>query len=88
MHEKLYDLLKLLLGLVTPLNVVEGNVDVFGSDLVVTTAHPKEGNVKDLSQRDDDGNDDQDGCDLKINRKLLWSTYDLKSDKSFKVFLI
>jgi len=38
MHEKLYDLLKLLLGLVTPLNVVEGNVDVFGSDLVVTTA--------------------------------------------------
>lgn len=65
MHEKLYDLLKLLLGLVTPLDVVEGNVDVFWSNLVVATAHPKEGNVEDLSQRDDNGDDDQDGCDLK-----------------------
>ena len=49
MHEKLYDLLKLLLGLVTTLDVVKGDVNVFGGNLVVAAAHSKKGNVEDLS---------------------------------------
>ncbi len=64
MHEELYDLLEFLLGLVTSFDVVESDINVFGGNLVVAAAHSKKGNVEDLSQRDDDGDDDQDGSNL------------------------
>ena len=64
MHEKFDNLLQLLFGLVAALDVVEGDVDVFRRDLVVAAAHPQEGYVEDLSQRNDDRDDDQNGSHL------------------------
>ena len=64
MHQKLDDLLKLLLGLFAAFDVVEGHVDVLRGDLVRAAAHSQERDVEDLRQRDDDGDDDQDGRHL------------------------
>jgi hypothetical protein len=63
-HEKLNDFLQLLFCLVASLDIVKGDVDVFRRDLVVAAAHAQERDVEDLSQRNDDRDDDQDGSNL------------------------
>ena len=53
-----------LLGFLAAFDVIEGDVDVLRRDLVGAAAHSQEGNVEDLRQRDDDGDDDQHGRHL------------------------